>query len=133
MEFFGVRLLVSDFPAAVRFWRDVMKLALSYSDEVGYAYFMMGNVGLELIRRDSMMAALGESQSVSNPAGRQITLNFKVDDVDAAFADLVSRGAKPIADPQDRPDWRARTAHLTDPDGNVIELYKLLEPAPSNQ
>lgn len=133
MEFFGVRLLVSDFPAAVRFWRDVMKLALSYSDEVGYAYFMMGNVGLELMRRDSMMAALGESQSVSNPAGRQITLNFKVDDVDAAFADLVSRGAKPIADPQDRPDWRARTAHLTDPDGNVIELYKLLEPAPSNQ
>ncbi len=133
MEFFGVRLLVSDFPAAVRFWRDVMKLALSYSDEVGYAYFMMGNVGLELMRRDSMMAALGESQSVSNPAGRQITLNFKVDDVDAAFADLVSRGAKPIADPQDRPDWRARTAHLTDPDGNVIELYKLLEPASSNQ
>ncbi len=133
MEFFGVRLLVSDFPAAVRFWRDVMKLALSYSDEVGYAYFMMGNVGLELMRRDSMMAALGESQSVSNPTGRQITLNFKVDDVDAAFADLVSRGAKPIADPQDRPDWRARTAHLTDPDGNVIELYKLLEPAPSNQ
>ncbi len=133
MEFFGVRLLVSDFPAAVRFWRDVMKLALSYSDEVGYAYFMMGNVGLELMRRDSMMAALGESQSVSNPTGRQITLNFKVDDVDAAFADLVSRGAKPIADPQDRPDWRARTAHLTDPDGNVIELYKLLEPASSNQ
>ena len=133
MEFFGVRLLVSDFPAAVRFWRDVMKLALSYSDEVGYAYFMMGNVGLELMRRDSMMAALGESQSVSNPTGRQITLNFKVDDVDAAFADLVSQGAKPIADPQDRPDWRARTAHLTDPDGNVIELYKLLEPASSNQ
>jgi lactoylglutathione lyase len=133
MEFFGVRLLVSDFPAAVRFWRDVMKLALSYSDEVGYAYFTMGNVGLELMRRDSMMAALSESQSVSSPAGRQITLNFKVDDVDAAFADLVSRGAKPIANPQDRPDWRARTAHLTDPDGNVIELYKLLESAPSNQ
>jgi predicted enzyme related to lactoylglutathione lyase len=129
MEFFSIRLLVSDFSAAIHFWRDVMKLTVSYTDEVGYAYFNLGNIGLELMKRDNLVTALGEATPADKPTGRQITLNFKVDDVDAAFADLVSRGATAIAKPQDRPDWNARTAHLTDPDGNIIELYKPLSPS----
>jgi hypothetical protein len=35
---------------------------------------------------------------------------------------LKARGAQFVADLTDRPDWGIRTAHLRDPDGNLIEL-----------
>ena len=53
MELFSFRLLVSDFAAAVHFWRDLMHVSLQFQDEaLGYAYFDTGKVGLELMRRD---------------------------------------------------------------------------------
>jgi lactoylglutathione lyase len=53
-------------------------------------------------------------------------LDFRVDDVDASYAELVAQGATSVSAPVDRPAWRARTAHIADPDGHVIELYAML-------
>src|SRR5258708_21667124 len=80
MEFLGIRLLVNKFPAMLRFWRDVMKLPLKFSDDgMGYAYFETAKGGLELFSRDAFSAAIGEKTPA--PAGRQSVLLFKVDDV----------------------------------------------------
>jgi catechol 2,3-dioxygenase-like lactoylglutathione lyase family enzyme len=48
-------------------------------------------------------------------------IGFKVADVDAAFAELVARGAPPVAPPTDR-FWGQRTAYVRDPDGHLVEL-----------
>jgi lactoylglutathione lyase len=125
MKLISVRLLVGDFPAALRFWRDTMRLPMTYSDEtMGYAYFDTGNTGLELFSRDGFAAALSEATPA--PVGRQTVIVFRVDDVDATYTDLVERGATPVTGPQDRPAWQARTAHLGDPDGHLIEIYSQL-------
>lgn len=127
MEFFGTRLLVGNFAAAVHFWRDLMKLSLQFQDEnLGYAYFDMGKAGLELLTRDGFADAIGEVAPVQEPQDRQVVLNFRVDDVDAAYAELIAQGATSVAPPKDRPLWRARTAHVTDPDGHVVEIYTSL-------
>jgi lactoylglutathione lyase len=127
MELFGFRLLVSDFAAAVHFWRDLMKLPLSYQDEtLGYAYFDTGKAGLELMRHNDFASAMGEATPVPEPQGRQIVIDFRVDDVDIMYGELIAQGAISVAPPQDRPAWRARTAHIVDPDGHVIELYTSL-------
>jgi len=127
MQFFGARLLVSDFPAALRFWRDAMKLSVAFSDEtMGYAYFTTDGSALELFNRNVFAAALGDATPTPQPVGRQTVLVFKVDDVDAAYADLIKHGATSTAEPQDRPEWRARTAHISDPDGHLIEIYSQL-------
>jgi catechol 2,3-dioxygenase-like lactoylglutathione lyase family enzyme len=55
----------------------------------------------------------------SNAPGFEI--GFKVDDVDAAESELVSRGASPVVPPTDR-FWGQRTAYVRDPDGHLIEL-----------
>jgi len=47
--------------------------------------------------------------------------------VDAAFAELVAKAATAIAAPQDRLAWQARTAHISDPDGYLVELYHSLD------
>jgi uncharacterized glyoxalase superfamily protein PhnB len=48
-------------------------------------------------------------------------IGFKVPDVDAAFEELVSKGACPAMEPTTRP-WGQRTAYVRDPDGHLVEL-----------
>ena len=128
MKLINFRLLVSDFPASLKFWRDIMMLPMTFGDEtMGYAYFDMGNAGLELLSRDGFADSLGEATSTSMPGGHQAVIVFRVDDVDATYVDLVKRGATAIAEPQDRPVWQARTAHLSDPDGYLVEIYSQLQ------
>ncbi len=128
MKLINIRLLVSDFPAALKFWRDVMMLPMTFGDEtMGYAYFDTGNAGLELLSRDGFATSLGEATPTPMPVGHQAVIVFRVDDVDATYADLVKRGAKAVADPVDRPVWQARTAHLSDPDGYLVEIYSQLQ------
>ena len=128
MKLCNIRLLVGDFPASLTFWRDIMMLPMSFSDEtMGYAYFDTGNGGLELFSRDGFAASLGETAPTSTPSGHQAVIVFRVDDVDATYADLVKRGAKAVAAPVDRPLWQARTAHFSDPDGYLAEIYSPLQ------
>jgi len=127
MKFINVRLLVSDITAAIKFWRDVMGLRMSYGDEaMGYAYFETDSAGVELLTREGFAAALGEAPSTPAPEGRPAVLVFRVDDVDTAYADFVERGATAVAGPQDRPAWQVRSAHLSDPDGYLVEIYSQL-------
>ena len=52
MKLSNVRLLVSDFGAATKFWHEVMGLHVVYTDEsMGYAYFEVEGGGVELILR----------------------------------------------------------------------------------
>jgi predicted enzyme related to lactoylglutathione lyase len=128
MKLSNFRLLVSDFPASVTFWRDIMMLPMSFSEEtMGYAYFDTGNGGLELFSRDGFAASLGEPTPTSTPSGHLAVIVFRVDDVDATYADLVKRGAKAVAAPVDRPLWQARTAQFSDPDGYLAEIYSPLQ------
>ena len=127
MELFSFRLLVKDFGAAVHFWSDLMKFSLQIQDEtLGYAYFDTGKIGLELMRHDDFAVALSESTPMPIPQGRQMVIDVRVDDVDSTYAELLAQGASAVAEPQDRPAWRARTAHIADPDGHVIEIYASL-------
>ena len=130
MKFINVRLLVSDSAAAIRFWRDVMGLHMTFGDEaMGYAYFETDSAGVELMTREGFAGAIGEAASTPTTVGRPAVLVFRVDDVDAAYADLVRRGATAVTGPQDRPAWGARSAHVSDPDGYIIEIYSPLSGA----
>jgi len=153
MKFMNVRLLVGDIAASIKFWRDVMGLQMTYGDEaMGYAYFETGSAGIELMTRAGFASALGEAfmstpqgypekpmwlvkkamdgeAFMSTPQGYPAVLDFRVEDVDAAYTDFVRRGATAIAGPQDRPAWGVRSAHLSDPNGYIVELYSQLPSA----
>jgi catechol 2,3-dioxygenase-like lactoylglutathione lyase family enzyme len=53
-------------------------------------------------------------------------LAWEVDDVDAAYADLLARGVAGHSSPEDFPSEspRLRIAFLRDPDGNLLELVQ---------
>ena len=127
MKLVSCRLLVGDFARSLAFWRDTMGLTLTYSDEaMGYAYFDAGSAGLELYSHDEFISQLGEVASRTQARGYQEVITFQVDDVDAAYAELIKRGATAVSEPIDRPAWQARTGHISDPDGHLVEIYSKL-------
>jgi predicted enzyme related to lactoylglutathione lyase len=119
----NLRLLVDDYPAAFRFYRDVLGLAAVWGDETSnYADFDVGTgCRLALFERVGMADVL-----TLDPPGDRVVLVFSVQDVDAATALLRETGAAVVAEPTDRPAWGIRTAHVRDPEGNLIELYSEL-------
>jgi catechol 2,3-dioxygenase-like lactoylglutathione lyase family enzyme len=127
------RLLTDDFPGTLAFWRDGVQLAVKFGDEgIGYALLDVGNeqAGIELFARQAFSAALGQALPL---AGQSAVIVLSVDDVDATYARLLEHGARAVAEPKDRPEWMARTAHVADPDGHLLEIYSALAPASAPQ
>ena len=130
MKLANIRLLVADFPASYAFWADIVQLPVAYGPDTpnapsGYAYLTLGDAtdaGIELFNRDGFAQSIG-LPSTATTGSPQIVIVLKVDDVDATYAEFVARGAPSVTEPKDRPDWGARTAHISDPDGNILELY----------
>ncbi|GHO60987.1 VOC family protein [Ktedonobacter robiniae] len=123
MKLTYIPLIVADFPVALRFWRDVAKLPVTYSDEaMGYASFDTGSTTLLLL--SAALANAGKISTLAAPSqNHSMYLSFQVDNVDATYADLIAGGATSVYEPRDFPNMQARQAHITDPDGHLIELY----------
>jgi len=123
-----VRLLVADFPACFRFYRDVLGFSPGFGSEDGvYADFAVGDQTLALFRRDLMAEAVGAADKpAAADAQDRAALVFLTDDVASAAADLRARGVALTTEPQGRPDWGVRTAHFRDPAGNLIEINQSL-------
>ena len=104
-------LYVSDMGRAVTFYRDEVGLSLKYpqdSADWSKEYWVVFDVGgFELALHHGPAR-----QSTDAPA-----LKFYVDDLDAAFADLIGRGV--VVDAIVSPYPGVRYFHFTDPDGQV--------------
>ncbi len=127
MKWNQVRLLVNNFDACFRFYRDVLGLEVGFGHEGDvYADFRLTDeTSLALFGREHMATAIG-APTPSAQHTDTVVLVFAVDNVDAAVAALKARNIEFVADPTDRPEWGMRTAHLRDPDGNLVELFHLL-------
>jgi lactoylglutathione lyase len=121
-----VRLLVKDFPACFRFYRDALGFEVLWGEEEGrYADFNAGDAKLAIYRRGLMAEAVGEAGRPSEvEAQDRAALIFAVEDVDATYEILKAKGVRFVTEPMDRPEWGIRTAHFRDPDGNLLEVYR---------
>jgi catechol 2,3-dioxygenase-like lactoylglutathione lyase family enzyme len=128
MKLTHVRLLVDDFDACFRFYRDVMGFEVQWGAEgSGYADFRSprGEAMVALMDRRGMPDALGGLPPASG-GGDHAMLVFDAADLDSTVSALKARGARFVAELTERPDWGIRTAHLRDPEGNLIELNSTL-------
>lgn len=124
-----IRLLVSDVPACMRFYRDVLRFDVLWDDGEGnYVSFKTGDVVLALNKKQSMATALGTTEKpASAECQDKVALILAVEDLDLVYQQLKAEDVQFITEPIDHPDWGIRTAHLRDPEGNLIEINCPLE------
>ncbi|MBI3329560.1 MAG: VOC family protein [Nitrospinae bacterium] len=115
-----VIVVVHDLERALRFYTEVLGLRLGHRSGA-YAQFDTGSTRLALYTREAMALTLGMPLKPSTEDAPGFELGFKVPDVNAAYTELVARGAPAVTPPTDRP-WGQRTAYIRDPDGHLIEL-----------
>ena len=130
MELVQIRLLVHDFSACFRFYRDVLGLQPQTNDERG-AYekfsFPDGRAAIALQSRAHFAASFSGLRTSSSSHDAAL-IALKVEDVDAYCDALSSRGALILEAPTTQ--WgRLRVAYLRDPEQNLIELQQWLIPA----
>lgn len=119
MQLTHARLLVDDFGACFRFYRDVLGLEPYFGEEAGpYADFRTGEATVAIFARS------GQAEEVElRPPGDGSLVTLRVDDVDAAAERLA---AHVVGGPASREDWGIRVVYLRDPAGNLIELHQPL-------
>jgi len=113
-------LIVEDLDATLDFYVNVLGLTLAHRSGP-FAQMATGSTRLAFYTREAMAQTLGFQILPPANSAPAFEIGFKVDDVDAAYRELVDQGVPPVTGPTDRP-WGQRTAYVRDPDGYLIEL-----------
>ncbi len=108
-----VTLTVSDLSRAIRFYREILGLSLKYEFK-DYAGFDVGGVELGVKTWGGM----------EPPRQGEPVVNFLVDDVDKAYAELSAKGVKFTKAPEETL-WGSRVALFRDLDGNTLQLTQI--------
>jgi lactoylglutathione lyase len=115
-----VILVVDDLDRALRFYTETLGLSLGHRSGE-YAQLDTGATRVALYTRSAMASILHMPLEAPRADAPGFEIGFKVANVDAAFNELVGRGAAPVVEPTGR-FWGQRTAYIRDPDGHLIEL-----------
>mgnify|MGYP005995669195 CR=1 FL=1 len=108
----AVTLTTRDMSAALRFYRDTLRLQVVHGgDDARLTSLAAGAGFVNVVRSDAPMHGFW---------GRVI---LYVDDVDAAFARVVAAGYRVDGEPADAV-WGERYVHVYDADGHEISLAK---------
>ena len=115
-----VTLFVEDIDDAKAFYQKVFTPEIVYQDEVSAVLKFSG--AMVNLLAVTQAPELVEPSAVAAPgSGARVLLTIKVDDVDAACAELGRHGVSLLNGPVDRP-WGRRTAAFADPSGHVWEV-----------
>jgi lactoylglutathione lyase len=115
-------LFAADLERSIRFYRDVLGIPLRFSTE-SYAEFETEGAKFALYARAHLRELIGQEAPADRAPWPQAEIAFFVEDPDAEHDRLRDAGVAILAQPTDRP-WGERTLHVSDADGNVIELTR---------
>jgi predicted enzyme related to lactoylglutathione lyase len=110
-------ITTTDIDRLIRFYREVFGatefLRVPEEGDLFYLGLRIGDSELGLVAEDR--AAPGEA--------RRFALSVEVPDVDALLPVVERAGGTVLGPPNDMP-WGQRVAHVTDPDGNAVNLTR---------
>lgn len=124
MRLDGFGLLVNDMGKMIRFYRDVLGFEIQEAEDTSNVYLVKdGTLFLLYGRKDFENMTSRKYEYVKGLNGHsEIALYVDTfEEVDAAFRDVVSKGATPVLEPTTEP-WGQRTCYIADPEGNLIEI-----------
>jgi catechol 2,3-dioxygenase-like lactoylglutathione lyase family enzyme len=120
-----ITLFVEDVAACKKFYLDVFGLEVIFED-ADSALLRLRNLMLNLITVGEAPTLIEPNAVAAPTAGGRALYTVRVDDADAAAAELQAHGVTLLNGPIDRP-WGRRTAAFADPAGNVWEIAQTLD------
>jgi len=120
----AITLFVEDLEQSNLFYREVFGLSVFFEDE-NSAVFRFENTLINLLKIPAARDLIKPAVVAGRDAGSRFQFTIPVDDVDAACAELATRGVGLLNGPMDRL-WGIRTASFTDPDGHIWEFAQAL-------
>ena len=119
-KFGAITLFVSDPQASKDFYARVFDASPIFEADDAVT-LKIGDVLVNLLAESSAPELIEPAPVGARDAGARSQFTVWVDDADAAFNELKSRGIEFLNGPIDRP-WGVRTAAFGDPDGHMWEL-----------
>jgi predicted enzyme related to lactoylglutathione lyase len=116
-----VTLLTDDLPALLRFYGRLPGITVKRPSGAGYAEVVAEDSVYGVFDRTALAKEL--DVTIAGPGSGTVILQFAVDDVDESVRQIEAAGQAVTVAPRDMP-WGSRSAYLTDPDGNLVELYR---------
>lgn len=111
-----VRIFSFDWERSFAFYKDTLGLPSTFADrDLGWAQFDLGGASLGLEWADP------DDAEARGLVGRFVGISLQVDDIDAAYAELSTRGVRFLAPPEPQ-IWGGVLAHFQDPSGNILTL-----------
>lgn len=110
-------IYTTDMARARRFYRDQLGFVETLHDpgdqEPRYVILKLGNHAIAL------------SVPIPPDDGRPFELCVSTANTDAAVQRLREQGVPVVVEPEDKP-WKERSAHVADPDGNLVQIVAAL-------
>ncbi|PUB25270.1 glyoxalase-like protein [Promicromonospora sp. AC04] len=119
MDFSATRIMTDDVKVLVSFYEQVTGIEASWLHEL-FAEIRTGS-GTLAIASTATVPLLGEGVAEAR-ANRSVTLDFRVDDVDALYPSLRDTVEVFVNEPTDMP-WGNRSLLFRDPDGNLVNFF----------
>ena len=120
-------LFVRDLTGCTAFYRDTFKLQYQGSDANSANFLLEEGLYLILLSPEGAADLLGmQVHELKIEGGPRGLLAASVADVDVAYEELKANGVTFVRPPTDQ-SWGLRTAHFTDPEGNLWEINQSME------
>jgi len=112
----AVRIYVTDWDRALDFYSNTLGMPVVFAgSETGWAEFDTGEAHLAIERVSP------DDTEGDDLVGRFVSVSLQVDDIQAIYETLRTRGVEFLEPPETQP-WGGVLAHFRDPDGNVLTL-----------
>ncbi|MBR1404658.1 MAG: VOC family protein [Treponema sp.] len=124
MKLDGFGIFVNDMAAMVRFYRDVLGFEIKDDENAQNVMLEKDGTLFMLYRRTDFEKMTSSRFNYAEKINGHFEVALSVENfatVDKTFAQVVSKGAKPVMPPTTEP-WGQRTCYIADPDGNLIEI-----------
>ena len=124
MKLDGFGIFVNDMAAMVRFYRDVLGFEIKDDENAQNVMLEKDGTLFMLYRRTDFEKMTSSRFNYAEKINGHFEVALSVENfaaVDKTFAQVASKGAKPVMPPTTEP-WGQRTCYIADPDGNLIEI-----------
>ena len=130
MRLDGFGLMVNDMASMIRFYRDVLGFEIKEGEDTSNVYLVKDNTLFLLYGRQDFEKMTNRRYEYLKGLNGHFEIALYVDtfeEVDKAYADVISKGAVSVLEPETEP-WGQRTCYIADPEGNLIEIGSFNRP-----